>query len=81
MKDKLTEIVTSWANEAGIKPWKETVAIHVEDNVLYIVTQHPGYFIGKTGELCEKYTQKIKDSGYDLKVSFVDIFCGGVVFF
>lgn len=74
----IEEIVIDWMNEAGIKRFNETVAIHRCRKKLFIVTRSPGVFIGWQGRLFDKYTKIFKENGYKVSVEFVDVFCGGV---
>lgn len=71
------EIVTEWKDEVD-KLDRETIAIHVENDKLFIVTKNAGLYIGYHGILVDKYRDILKDNGYDLKISFVDVFCGNV---
>lgn len=70
------EIIESWMEEAGLKNRNETIAFHVSENNLFIVSKYPGWLIGKYGSLVDKYRRLLKSNGYDLKIHFVDLSCG-----
>lgn len=61
-----------WASEAKAK---YPVQFHIsDDGVLRIYTSRPGYFIGKTGSLVDKYEAKIKSRFKDIKeIHFVEV--------
>ena len=72
----IKEIIESWMDEAGLKRKSETIAFHICENDLFIITKYPGWFIGKYGFLVDKYRRLMKSNGYDLKIHFVDLSCG-----
>lgn len=67
------EFLNSWCKEAGV----DTPVGYYEDyaNEEYIVyTDHPGYLIGRAGELVNKYTDIMKSQWRQLKrIKFVEI--------
>lgn len=70
------EIIESWMEEAGLKNRNETIAFHVSENNLFIVSKYPGWLIGKYGSLVDKYRRLMKSNGYDFQIHFVDLSCG-----
>lgn len=57
--EAIKDIVTEWKDEAGIKSFEETIAIHKDGTTLFIITKSPGRFIGYHGNLVEKYKKNI----------------------
>jgi len=78
MNRSISSILESWMDESGLKTRNETIAFHVQDDKLFIVTRYPGWLIGLHGCLFDKYRRLLKYNGYDLKIRFVDVFCGEV---
>ena len=74
----LIAIISAWKAEAGIEGYKSVVAIHVDGDQLYIITRHPGLFIGMKGKLAKKYEGVLSEHGYKYDVRFIDMFCGDV---
>lgn len=74
----LVDVVSAWKAEAGLPSYKSTVAIHVDGDTLFIVTLHPGLFIGYHGSLEKKYSAILKKHGFPSKVRYVDMFVGNV---
>lgn len=80
------EIVEEWKDEVdepikkqrGINYRRETIAIHIEGDTLYIATKNPGLYIGFHGQLADKYRKILEENGHNLRISFVDLFCGNV---
>ena len=74
-RKSLVSIFEDWKREIGGVDFllKENVAIHIENGVLFIITRCPGYFIGLHGRMIEKYQKIMKESGYDLKIQFVEL--------
>lgn len=70
------EIIESWMEEAGLQRRNETIAFHVSDDTLFIITRFPGILIGKYGSLVDKYRRLMKSNGYDFQIHFVDLSCG-----
>lgn len=80
-KKKLGEIMEEWKKEAHIPSYEETIAVHMHGSTISIVTQRPGYFIGKAGSLIKKYQNILQEKGLPSDIEFVDIFCGNVKIF
>ena len=75
----IKEIVAEWKDEVGIKSFEETVAVHKEGDKLFIITQSPGRFIGRHGDLVEKYKGIMRANEHEINlISFVDLFVGNV---
>ena len=49
----LKDLLKRWKEEAHIE--KDTTLVSKRGNCLIICTRLPGWYIGKGGELCEKY--------------------------
>ena len=84
----LKDLLKLWKEEAHIE--KDTTLASKRGNCLIICTRLPGWYIGKGGELCEKYFQMIKNGKTDKgerillspfvvgkleKIEFVETFC------
>lgn len=84
----LKDLLKRWKEEARIE--KETTLVSKSGNRLIICTRLPGWYIGKGGELYEKYFQMIKNGKTDKgerillspfvvekleKIEFVETFC------
>lgn len=84
----LKDLLKRWKEEAHIE--KETTLVSKSGNRLIICTRLPGWYIGKGGELYEKYFQMIKNGKTDKderillspfvvekleKIEFVETFC------
>ena len=84
----LKDLLKRWKEEAHIE--KDTSLVSKKGNCLIICTRLPGWYIGKGGELYEKYFQMIKSgktdkseritrSPFDVgeleKIEFVETFC------
>lgn len=81
MNDTMTliEIMKAWKQDSKVdRIERETIACHVCGDKLFVVTKHPGWFIGKQGWLVDKYRNTLKENGYPYDVRFVDLFCGDV---
>lgn len=59
----LRELLKRWKKEAHIE--KDTTLVSKRGNCLIICTRFPGWYIGKGGELIEKYFQMIKSGKTD----------------
>lgn len=59
----LKELLRRWKKEAHIE--KDTTLVSKRGNCLIICTRFPGWYIGKGGELVEKYFQMIKSGKTD----------------
>lgn len=59
----LKDLLKRWKEEAHIE--KETTLVSKSGNRLIICTRLPGWYIGKGGELYEKYFQMIKSGKTD----------------
>lgn len=82
MKLELKEIMENWKKESGIKAYfRETIAAHSCGDTLFVITRHPGWFIGKSGVLVDKYSAILRENGFPDQVVFVDLFCGNVRIF
>lgn len=71
-QDILRELMYDWRKESGAIKVRDAVVAHVKGDELYVVTAHPGFYIGKCGELSAKYTDKLKELGIAQRVHFVD---------
>ena len=84
----LKDLLNRWKEEAHIE--KDTTLASKRGNCLIICTRLPGWYIGKGGELYEKYFQMIKSGKTDKgerillspfvvekleKIEFVETFC------
>ena len=84
----LKDLLKRWKEEAHIE--KDITLVSKSRNRLIICTRLPGWYIGKGGELCEKYFQMIKNGKTDKgerillspfvigkleKIEFVETFC------
>ena len=84
----LKDLLKRWKKEAHIE--KDTTLVSKRGNCLIICTRLPGWYIGKGGELYEKYFQMIKNGKTDKgerillspfvvekleKIEFVETFC------
>ena len=84
----LKDLLKRWKEEAHIE--KDISLVSKRGNCLIICTRLPGWYIGKGGELCEKYFQMIKNGKTDKgerialspfvvgkleKIEFVETFC------
>ena len=84
----LKDLLKRWKEEAHIE--KDTTLVSKSGNCLIICTRLPGWYIGKGGELREKYFQMIKNGKTDKgeriflspfvvgkleKIEFVETFC------
>lgn len=81
MNDTMTmiEIMKTWKRDSKVDIIdRETIAYHVCGDKLFVVTKHPGWFIGKQGWLVDKYRNILKENGYPYDVRFVDLLCGNV---
>ncbi len=59
----LKDLLKRWKEEAHIE--KDVTLISKKGNSLIICTRRPGWYIGKGGELCDKYFQMIKSGATD----------------
>ena len=59
----LKDLLKRWKEEAGIE--KDVTLVSKKGNSLIICTRRPGWYIGKGGELCEKYFQMIENGKTD----------------
>ena len=84
----LKDLLKRWKEEAHIE--KDVALVSKKGNSLIICTRLPGWYIGKGGELYEKYFQMIKNGKTDKgerillspfvvekleKIEFVETFC------
>ena len=84
----LKDLLKRWKEEAHIE--KDVTLVSKRGNSLIICTRLPGWYIGKGGELYEKYFQMIKNGKTDKgerillspfvvekleKIEFVETFC------
>ena len=84
----LKDLLKRWKEEAHIE--KDVTLVSKKGNRLIICTRLPGWYIGKGGELYEKYFQMIKNGKTDKgerillspfvvekleKIEFVETFC------
>ena len=84
----LKDLLKRWKEEAHIE--KDVTLVSKNGNSLIICTRRPGWYIGKGGELCDKYFQMIKSGETDKgeritrspfvvekleKIEFVETFC------
>lgn len=73
MNKRLRRIITNWKREAGftrIVQWKYDSTTHI----LTLFTHSPGYFIGKEGNLYNKYLEILNKDSYTkiVRVEFVE---------
>ena len=59
----LKDLLKRWKEEAHIE--KDVTLVSKNGNSLIICTRRPGWYIGKGGELCDKYFQMIKSGETD----------------
>jgi len=57
------ELLKRWKEEAHTE--RGITLVSKKGNILVICTRHPGWYIGKGGELCDKYFQMIKNGKTD----------------
>ena len=84
----LKDLLKRWKEEAHIE--KDVTLVSKKGNSLIVCTRLPGWYIGKGGELSEKYFQMIKNGKTDKgerillspfvvekleKIEFVETFC------
>lgn len=84
----LKDLLKRWKEEAHIE--KDVTLVSKKGNSLIVCTRLPGWYIGKGGELYEKYFQMIKNGKTDKgerillspfvvekleKIEFVETFC------
>ena len=84
----LKDLLKRWKEEAHTE--KDVTLVSKKGNSLIICTRLPGWYIGKGGELCDKYFQMIKSGKTDKderillspfvvekleKIEFVETFC------
>ena len=84
----LKDLLKCWKEEAHIE--KDVTLVSKKGNSLIVCTRLPGWYIGKGGELYEKYFQMIKNGKTDKgerillspfvvekleKIEFVETFC------
>ena len=84
----LKDLLKRWKEEAHIE--KDVTLVSKKGNSLIVCTRLPGWYIGKSGELYEKYFQMIKNGKTDKgerillspfvvekleKIEFVETFC------
>lgn len=72
-QDILREFLYDWRRESGALQLRDTVVAHVHDDSLFVITRHPGLYIGKGGSLVEKYTVRCRKEGIAERIKFVDI--------
>lgn len=78
----LTEIMKAWKRDSKVdRIERETIAAHSCGDTLFVITRHPGWFIGKSGVLVDKYRAILRENGFPDQVVFVDLFCGNVRIF
>lgn len=69
--NKEKNILESWCKEAGIT---NPIAYNFDYKKLIIFTDRPGYFIGKAGNLCNKYKEILKNKYHkDIPIEFQEI--------
>lgn len=59
----LKELLKRWKEEAHTE--KDIALISKKGSSLIVCTRRPGWYIGKGGELCDKYFQMIKNGETD----------------
>jgi ribosomal protein S3 len=57
------DLLKRWKEEAGIE--KDVTLVSKKGRCLIICTRRPGWYIGKSGGLCEKYFQMIENGKTD----------------
>lgn len=75
---EIRTIIGDWMDESGVASRNETIAFHIHDGALYLMTKYPGWFIGKYGFLVDKYRRLMKLNGFDLTIHFIDLSCGRI---
>ena len=75
----LFDIISEWKREASIFVDEDTTCFYVNDNTVYIITSRPGLYIGKHGELYNKYQAVFHDNGHPSNIRFIDTFYKNVV--
>lgn len=75
-KNRITNIIKEWKDEAGLDPRKDIVLISAHSDIseiLKICTNKPGYMIGKGGCLVNKYKSIICDKFPNIKnIEFIE---------
>lgn len=59
----LKDLLKRWREEAGVE--KDVTLVSKRGNSLIICARRPGWYIGKSGRLCEKYFQMIENGKTD----------------
>ena len=78
-KKALFDIISEWKRSAGLLASDDTACFYTKGNVLYLITSRPGLYIGKHGELYNKYQAVLHDNGHPSDVRFIDTFYKNVV--
>lgn len=78
---EIQEIIRRWKKDANLFLYEgaTTTLFFVSKDEVYILTDRPGVFIGKAGELYNKYSKILEENGYPKKVRWVDLFYKDVV--
>ena len=74
------EVLEAWKKEAHLTRLDEHTIFHQEGDVLYILTNRPGLFIGYHGNLANKYREILKEYGVN-QTEFVDSSYGNIIIF
>lgn len=74
------ETLEAWKKEAHLTRLDEHTVFHQDGDVLYILTNRPGLFIGYHGILAEKYREILKQYGINV-IEFVDGSYGNIIIF
>lgn len=78
---EIQEIIRQWKKDAHLFycDGATTTLVFVSKDEVCILTDRPGAFIGKAGELYYKYSKILEENGYPKTVRWVDLFYKDVV--
>lgn len=71
MHTDIQRIIELWKQDAGLK-YRNPVVIHIDDKNLWVITERPGWMIGRHGDLVDRYKEILKENGYNLRIRFVE---------
>jgi len=72
----LKNIIEQWHKEGGLTQTEAGgTAFHVDkkNNILYIITELPGWYIGYHGDLIAKYRDILRENGYFYDIKFIEL--------
>ena len=58
-------IIQEWCNEVNKVA---SISKDYKTKTIYLYTEWPGYYIGKCGTTLDKYREKLKDIGWEVKI-------------